>query len=331
MKRICIVGSGAAGILLLLNFQRAGIDPKRISIIDPFHDGGDLRRKWASVKSNTLWKQLLTAVPPPRELLEPFRSLDPEQPCELRYVIDYLWFCVLPYFHSCSIHTGFVKKVEQDQDTKRWSIYMKGVTTPVYAEALFLTVGSEPKSLDLPFRSIPLHIALDSMKIKGYVKQGDHIALFGTAHSSTLIVQNLIACGARITNFYATPKPFYFDRDGDYDGIKQDAAAIADDILAGKIPNITLVSIHDLGGVIRHTQGIDAVIFAIGFEQRSTLGFGSYNGETGELEGASNGWGFGIAYPNKAPDGIHWDVSVPAFMAHICKQMPNILSSLGIE
>jgi hypothetical protein len=30
-----------------------------------------------------------------------------------------------------------------------------------------------------------------------------------------------------------------------------------------------------------------------------------------------NAWGFGIAYPSQAPDGIHFDVGVASFIEHI--------------
>ena len=41
------------------------------------------------------------------------------------------------------------------------------------------------------------------------------------------------------------------------------------------------------------------------------------------MKGAA--WGFGIAYPNRAPDGIHWDVSVAAFLEHMKAQLSKII------
>jgi hypothetical protein len=330
MKRICIVGSGAAGILMLLSLQKAKVSPKQVIVIDPFHDGGDLRRKWSSVRSNTLWKQILEAVPC-SELPEPYKSLDPESPCELRFVIQYLLDQVKDYRNQCEIHSTVVQSIQQ-VESKQWSLTVKNKPTPILCDTLILTTGSEPKSLDLPFPCIPLDVGLDSTRLYSYVKPGQTVLLFGTAHSGAVLVENLVKCGATVVNFYATPKPFYFDRDGDYDGVKQDAARIADTILSGGYGSqVSLVSISDLGGVIRHTRTADAVIYAIGFEGRNSFGFKGYDGETGKIQDVENAWGFGIAYPNKAADGIHWDVSVPAFMNHIQKQMPSILSSLGIE
>jgi hypothetical protein len=47
-----------------------------------------------------------------------------------------------------------------------------------------------------------------------------------------------------------------------------------------------------------------------------------YNGTTGKMYYGA--WGFGIAYPNLAPDGIHRDVSVAAFLEHMKRQIPEI-------
>ena len=40
----------------------------------------------------------------------------------------------------------------------------------------------------------------------------------------------------------------------------------------------------------------------------------------------SSMWGFGIAYPSQAPDGIHWDVGVSSFLEHIHGQTSSIVS-----
>jgi hypothetical protein len=139
-----------------------------------------------------------------------------------------------------------------------------------------------------------------------------------------------------VTNFFATEKPFYFARDGEYDGVKQDAAVLADEILNGVYPQVTLESVHDMSAIIRASKTADACIYACGFEPRGiNPEWKSYNGETGRIEGTTTAWGFGIAYPNKASHGgnsegqrVYWDVSVPAFQAHIQKQMPDILATL---
>ncbi len=327
MKKVCIIGSGAAGLLLLHNLQQNGILPEQVLVVDPYLCGGDLSEKWSCVRSNTIWSQLLNAVPYPGSLPESYSSLDPNSPCSLRHYIQYLRDVTKSYLNNCEVHCTYATKVWQDG---KWYIQLKNQTVPLEADVLLLATGSEPKHLDLPYPSLSLCTALNKEKLAEYIKKGDHILVFGTAHSAVLIVKNLLDCGANVTNFYASPKPFYFDRDGDYDGLKQDAAEIADKILAKELP-VKLFSINDTSNVIRQTKNVDGVVYAIGFEPRNPFGLKDYDGETGQLKGCTNAWGFGIAYPNKAPDGIHFDVSIPAFQVHIQRQMPNILSQLRIE
>jgi hypothetical protein len=215
------------------------------------------------------------------------------------------------------------------QENGIWKLQLKHSKQPHIFDVVFFCHGSEPRSLDLPFPSISLDIALDIRRLSDYIKPEQHILVFGTAHSGPLVVKNLCELGATVTNFYATDKPFYFDRDGEYDGVKQDAAVIADAMLNGSLPRVTLESVHDMSAMIRASKSADACIYACGFEPRSIQEeWKRYDGFTGRIEGTSNAWGFGIAYPNKAPDGVHWDVSVPAFQAHIEKQMPEILALL---
>jgi cation diffusion facilitator CzcD-associated flavoprotein CzcO len=327
MKKVCIIGCGATGLLLLHNLQKHGVPPEQVIVVDPTFYGGDLCNKWCCVTSNTRWEQLLQAVPYPGGTPEKWSSLSPTSPCPLRHYIDYLLEVVKPYLLQCELHSTYATNVVF---TNKWSITLKAQKTLVEADILLVATGSEPKQLDLPYPSIPLEIALNRDRLQQTVSSGQHILVFGTAHSATLIVRNLLECGAKVTNFYATPKPFYFDKEGDYDGLKQEAATIAEKILTKELP-VSLVSVQDMGGIIRHTRNVDAVVYAIGFEPRDPFGLKEYNPETGQLNGYPNGWGFGIAYPNKAPDGVHYDVSIPAFQAHIEKQMPNILSLLRTE
>lgn len=328
MKKICIVGCGVTGYLLLHNLQKNGVSPEQVIVIDPTFLGGDLCEKWCGVRSNTTWQQLLNAVPFPNGLPEQFASISPDSPCILRHYVDYLRELVRPYLMKCELHSTYVTSVIQESD--KWKIELKGQQSQIQSDLLLLATGSEPKQLDLPYPSIPLSTALNKEKLEQIIRKGEHILVFGTAHSATLIVRNLLECGARVTNFYASPKPFYFDRDGDYDGLKQDAAEIADKILNKELP-VSLVSVQDTASVIRHTKQVDAAVYAIGFQARNPFGLKEYNPETGQLTGTTTGWGFGIAYPNKAPDGVHFDVSIPAFQAHIERQMPTILSQLRLE
>jgi cation diffusion facilitator CzcD-associated flavoprotein CzcO len=327
MKKVCIIGSGAAGLLVLHNLEKNGISPDQVIVVDAQFCGGDLNEKWSCVKSNTIWNQLLTAVPYPGPLPEKWSSIPGDQPCSLRHYYEYLKEVTKSYLKQCELHCTLATKVWFDA---KWNIQLKNQANILQSDVLIVATGSEPKHLDLPYPSISLCTALTKEKLKDVVQKGDHILVFGTAHSATLIVRNLLDCGAKVTNLYASPKPFYFDRDGDYDGLKQDAAEIADKILAKEYP-VDLVSVSDTVNVIRHTKEVDGVVYAIGFEPRNPFGLKEYDPQTGQLLGYSNAWGFGIAYPSKAADGIHFDVNIPSFQAHIEQQMPTILSQLRLE
>lgn len=327
MKSICIVGSGAAGLLVLYNLEKNGVDPTQITIVDPTHNGGDLQYKWPTVRSNTTWRQIFEAVPARTSFAIPYCTIPPDQPVELKYVIRYLLDVTQDYKTKCLLRTDKVKSAIYEN--ARWKFQFEKKQLSQTFDVVFFCQGSEPKSLDLPYPSIPLEIALDQRRLSEYVKPKQHVLLFGTAHSSSLIVKNLSDLGARVTNFYATEQPFYFASEGHYDGVKHDAEEIARDISNGVYPNVTLESVHDMSAVIRASKSAEACIYACGFEARMIQPeLKRYDGNTGRIENTTNAWGFGIAYPNKAADGVHWDVSVPAFQSHIQAQMPDILATL---
>ena len=79
------------------------------------------------------------------------------------------------------------------------------------------------------------------------------------------------------------------------------------------------------------------VIYATGFvihrSVRVVVGsddvsMAEYDANTGVLKGAPNAWGFGIAYPSQAPDGVHFDVGISSFLEHFYRQIPTIMAHL---
>ena len=144
-----------------------------------------------------------------------------------------------------------------------------------------------------------------------------------------------------MTALYKSDGPFIWNRDGAYDGIKAEAAEIADAIVANKEPftttNLTIAHISDLETVIRASATADWVVYAMGFRPRAAFSVivdGKpvnpllYDGATGKIDATASAWGFGIAYPNRAPDGLHWDVSIAAFLEHMTKQIPQCVTSM---
>jgi hypothetical protein len=236
---------------------------------------------------------------------------------------------------------GLVEEAELNGKTWSISVRKNAAIHVVQSSHVVFTQGSSAKTLDLPIPSIPLEIALNPTLIRQYVKPDQTVILFGTRHSGTLIIKNLVDCSANpITAFYKGTTPFHFARDGVYDGIKLDAATIADTIIANTYPSVKCIPISDISTLIRESKRADWAIYAIGFEPReysikkdgvivpSPLK-NSYDGLTGVCQALTHAWGFGIAYPNQAPDGKNWDVGIYSFLEHMNGQIPSILSSIG--
>lgn len=332
--KLAIVGSGAAGLLALLSLStKSSIPPEQILLIDPYHDGGDLQRKWANIVSNTTWGQFLDILEtkgfPRHSLPEPWKSLDSSSPTFLKHYIHLLRFCTREIRERCELVYGWCQTIEQA--TPEVPVTLSGKDTQgeaftVKALRVFLTVGSEPKQDIYPVPTIPLEIALDKDRLSSYVSPTSKVMVLGTAHSGTLILRNLHELGAEVGAFYRGSKPFLFARDGEYDGIKQESEKIADEILAeGYAPRLSLVPLTNTAQLIRWSRKADWIIYAIGFQPRRFLSSFSYDGGSGKLDGFHHVWGFGIAFPNRAADGQHWDVSLPAFASHIDAQLPKIL------
>ncbi len=338
MYDICILGAGITGLSLLLLLHEDGKLPlSRIAIIDPHFDGGDLARRWTSVNSNTPWSKSLDAVRqacPSLAIAPSISSIPPHHTTPLVKIAELLRTSAAPLLRQCRQVQGWATRTEYSHADKRWTIQVNSAA-PIHAKVIVLAHGAEPRTMNLPIPSIPLEIALDAGRLRQYVSPGQRILVFGTMHSGTLVMQNGVDCSATVVGLYNTAQPFTWDRDGAYDGLKADAATIADKIMAKQL-EVELVHVQDTAAVIRASATADWVVYAMGFQPRrlslyvdgaerdATL----YDGATGALKDIPAAWGFGVAYPNRAPDGVHWDVSVAAFLAHMKLQVPTLLSTV---
>lgn len=332
MKTTCIVGAGITGLLLVLLLQEAGADLSKVTLIDPFYDGGDLARKWGSVLSNTPWLKTINALNTFCSSLNVTSSVDPASNTPLIEIAHLIRTLSEPVLKKVTQIQGTVLSANYVENEWAVTIAVGGSERVIRTAQLILAPGGEGKTMDLAIPSIPLDVALDSARLAKYLKPNNNVLVFGTMHSGTLVIKNLAALGASVTAYYNSSEPFYWDRDGMYDGIKGEAATIADDIVGGKIP-VALVPIKDTAAVIRSSRSADWVVYAMGIAPRIVKLFingvetssTKYTETTGKL-GELPAWGFGVAYPNRAPDGIHWDVGVAPFLEHMKKQIPDIVS-----
>jgi cation diffusion facilitator CzcD-associated flavoprotein CzcO len=341
---LCIVGAGITGLSLLLLLLDVGYDLTKVAIIDPHFDGGDLARRWTTVLSNTPWSKTLGALAAtcPTVPLCPtgHTPLEPSQTAPLAELASLIRNTAVPALSRVRQIQAVATRAEYSSATGLWSVVAG--STPVHARRVILAPGAEPRTLPLGCPpSIPLEVALDAGRLRHYGVAGKKVLVVGTMHSGALVIRNLLKlCGAaKVMALYNTPTPFVWDRDNAYDGLKGEAAEIADAIQAGDDsygPTVLeLIPTSDMVGLLRAGRQADWAVYAMGFVPRETcelivdgvpVATRPYDGATGALKEAPRAWGFGVAYPNSAPDGVHWDVSVAAFLEHMKRQLPALLS-----
>ena len=344
--KICLVGCGVAGSLLLLKLLET-VDPSEICVIDPAFDGGALARQWSEVLSNSPWGNFLE-FGGKLTLLKPFldKKQDKYAPEAVLPVGEFshtLRQALAPHLLKIDANTCYVKSVNYDSATALWQIQMDspGCSGLRHAQTIVYSPGGIPKQVNLSKRQIPLEVSLDPMRLSRYVEPGQRILLFGLSHSGTLALKNLLALGVQVSAIYRTPTPFQFQRDGIFCGIKQTAAQFADELLATPNDLATLIPAMDAEATIRAYNKCDAIISAIGFVKNTKsmeasldgqpLDLVAYDSQTGAIGAAPHAFGFGMAYPSLAPfEGkLYEEAGIEAFVNHLEALVPAILSSGG--
>ncbi len=331
MYDIGIVGYGIAtlSLLLVLSQQQR---PLKVVIFDPYFDGGNLHRNYGSVRSNTTWRQFLETVEKYCSpiLLQNLRSMNnPDEVTTLKVLVRNFLKVVkssitasnLQICHiSCEVKT--IRECEGGWEFEN----------EVLARTLILNYGSKPRSLGYAKPILQLDAVLNGNDLP--CLPGERVVVFGTAHSGTLCLDRLHSLNLDVIAIHNGLTPFKFARDGEYDGIKQDSALIADRIR----DKIKFISGDDEDSVRAELLRADWILYACGFnranehlkilnKENCEIDTNKYNSTTGQIENSQNIFGFGIAYPNSnIVDGkTYFDVSLPSFMKHIESNVENIL------
>jgi hypothetical protein len=333
MYDLILIGYGIAHMSLLLALS-AHTTTINVCIIDPYFDGGDLSRHWYNVKSNTTWQQFLDAVRPYCSIHK-IRALEAQMPAE-----DTVHLGTLVRAYESVVRAAVAFPVERIFGTASAAEYANDTWTVVInkrtvnGRRISYAPGANPKSLSYPVPQLSLESVL-SPGLDIRVRRGDRVVVFGLSHSGTLAVDALLRCGSSVVAVYNTSKPFQYDRDGVYGGIKQESAVIADRILANG--ECTLIRADDVE-LLKVLMTANWVVYAIGFEPRS-LDF-KVNGVQQELTydpttgianmPAASFWG--IAYPNSTQHegSTYYDVSLAAFLAHCEKNVSRLLDERSI-
>jgi hypothetical protein len=331
----CIIGGGAAGILACLELIHSGKQPSDITWIDPYFDGGALARHWGGISSNTVWSQITDTMAKYPSAQKAISELSKKYEPQSRILLTDLGWLLLEsvrcFFPEVTLLLDHCLKIQQQENG--WEITTSSGTVPF--KAIFLCQGGKQKRLDFGKSLIPIEIALDPSRISRVVRPNQSVAVVGLAHSGTLICKHLLDLGAKVYGIYRTEKPFLYDRDGAYDGIKQESAEIADKLLETNSASFELIRYTDTPKLVKVLGKVSWVVSAIGFEaspiqildaKGGIISSEAYNPETAEI--ALSLYGFGLAYPGVTNQNgkLHKDVSIPAFAEQIRRCLPSILS-----
>ena len=331
--RVCIIGAGICGLLSAAFLPDSVL--KQTCIIDPTFFGGDLMEKWCCVKSNTTIKQITDAldkVPRFKHLLIPYLHEYAENDIiPLKVIAQAIVQLSKPVLEEMRREIGTVLEIIVTEGTTKVVLDNGKV---IIAEKVILCTGVQPRVLNYSVPCIPLDIALDARRLGNYVKKGQSVMVFGLNHSGTLVLANLEKLCSRVYGVYRGVKPFIFNRDDEYDGIKQEAAIIADSILAGEKRTCTLLSLTENAETVdRIIRYCDYVVYCVGFKQKgliikkgdSVIDLSTYNPKTALLAEGSQIWCYGAGFPNSTEykEKTYFDVGIPSFIEYMLRTFPS--------
>lgn len=331
-----VIGAGAAGVAAVGRLLDHGVAAERIAWIDPAFAGGDIGQKWRSVSSNThvgLFleyfngsKSFRFAEAPPM----PLREVDPQETCALGLVAEPLvWI------------TGHLREQVTTFTAKATALYLANrqwrIDTnqhDILSKNVILAVGAVPQKLCYPgLDEIPVEVALDPEKLAREPLDGATIAVFGSSHSSMIVLPNLLRHPVkRVINFYRSPLKYAVYLDDwilfDDTGLKGQAAVWARENIDGVLPERMercWVSSPEFADKLAQCE---RVVYTVGFEGRKlpeTPQWGQleYNRTNGIL--APGLFGVGIAFPQYAEDPYGYGqfrVGLKKFMDHLDAVLP---------
>ncbi len=340
MYDIGIIGYGPATLSLLLVLSCME-KPLKIIIFDPFFDGGNLSRNYGNVRSNTTWSQFIEVIEKYCSplLLQNLRSrFNPEDITSLKDLMRSFLKVVKSSILSSNLQLCLVNHLVEKIVEKEGFWEFDNLQN-YRAKVLILNYGAEPRQLGYAKPTLKLDAVINGNDLP--CLPGERVLLFGTAHSGTLCIERLKQLGANLTVVHRGSKgvPFKFARDGEYDGIKQDSALIADRLK----DEITFISSSEEDKVRQELLMTDWILYACGFDRSSKgpkifnvsnieLDLNIYDANTGIISGANKMsiFGYGIAYPNSnlVNGKTYYDVSIPSFIKHIEKNVELILKSV---
>jgi cation diffusion facilitator CzcD-associated flavoprotein CzcO len=331
-----VIGAGPAGIAAVGKLLDQGVAPEQIAWIDPAFEAGDLGQKWRSVSSNTHVAHFLSYLngcsafrfseAPAMPLLE----LEPKATCALDLVADPLVWITQHLRERVTTFQVFATALSLT--SRRWTIETDH--RELESENVILAVGAVPKKLSHPhLAEIPVEVALDPEKLAEQPLKGATVAVFGSSHSSMIVLPNLLRLPIeKVVNFYRSPLKYAVYLDDwilfDDTGLKGRAAAWARENIDGVYPEGLERCWVSSPGFAEKLAHCDRVVYTVGFERRrlpETPQWGQldYNPTNGIL--APGLFGLGIAFPEYGPDPYgygQYRVGLKKFMDYLNSVLP---------
>lgn len=333
--RWTVVGAGPAGIAAVGRLIDNDIAADEIAWVDPEFAVGDFGVKWSAVSSNTRVRgftrflERSAAFEYDRAPEFAIRGFDPQQTCLLGAVAEPLQWITRRLAERVIVVKGSVTRLELSE--RRWAVHTEGRV--LTSDNVVLAIGSAARSLKhAGLQEISLDVAVDPQKLGTEPLDGATVAVFGSSHSTMLVLPNLLRQPvARIVNFYRQPLRYAVEFEGwtlfDDTGLKGQAAEWARENLDGRAPRrLERCHVDDprFDGLLRQC---DRVVYTVGFEPRriETPQWGplQHNPFNGII--APGLFGVGIAFPGYRLDpngfGEH-RVGLEKFMEQLDKCMP---------
>lgn len=333
--RWMVIGAGPAGIATVGRLLDDGVDAEQIAWVDPDFAVGDFGAKWSAVSSNTRvagFTHFLGASRAFRFDQGPdfaIRHLDPRDTCPLGTVAEPLQWITGHLIERVAAVKARATRIELRQ--RRWTVQVDD--SELTSDNVVLAIGSDARTLDHPhLRHIPLEVAVDLRKLDAEPLAGATVAVFGSSHSTMLVLPNLLRQPvSKVIDFYQHPLRYAVEFEDwtlfDDTGLKGRAAQWARDNLDGRLPE--RLHRHHVADP-RFDELVaqcDHVVYTVGFEPRriATPQWGAlrHNPSNGII--APGLFGIGIAYPGYRVDPTGFGeprVGLEKFLEQLDKCMP---------
>jgi len=345
-----IVGAGPAGIITVGVLMDVGVDPKRITWIDPEFNVGRMGKYYSHIESNNKAREFVAFINACATFqecscpaLDALKEMDPQQPCLLNNIVEPLkcisdYLCKQVNIKKDSLDTLFFEEGVWQVSTQKSGTYS--------ALHVVLATGAQPRTMAVNANQkvIPLDYALDPATLQSLITPKDKVGVVGGAHSAILLLKYLAGMKVgHIYNFYRHPITYAIDQGCwaiDPQGVKGTAGEWAKNVLEKRPPaNLTRIKVtNDM-----HTQKMikrtkcDKLIYAIGYERsplpaiNDTTPINSYDGKTGII--APRLFGIGIAFPEYKTDDGHprHIVGLNCFMDYALRLVPQWVNDKDLD